>query len=199
MSFLKIIFCFLLTFFYSFYYSQINALENNIKNIYFCLQDSIDYDENTSRIIKEIISKDEDEKVLICFSEDEKLKQILIKVNRLDTLDNIYPTWTNIYSYNKDFIFEFLLIFENFLNKKINTKININLILSSNNFSKYVSNNHRIILNEVWNNICLISAVSNNLIVKKVYLLDLNNSINDNLSIKKLEDQFLSQIIIPNL
>lgn len=199
MNIIKIIFFSLLTSLHYVYYCQIDFIENDVKNIYLLLQDSIDYNENTSQLINHVISECEDDKVLICYLEDEKLKQILISANHLDTITKIFPTWSKISYYNKDIIFDFILTFDKYFNDKLNSNININLLLSSNNFTKFSSNNSNIILNQLWNSICLISGVDKNKLVKKVYLIDSNNSINDNLSIKKLESQFLSKIIITTL
>jgi len=199
MNIIKIIFFSLLTSFHYVYYCQIDFIENDVKNIYLLLQDSIDYNENTSQLINQVISEREDNKVLICYLENEKLKQILISASHLDTITKIFPTWSKISYYNKDIIFDFILTFDKYFNDKLNSNININLLLSSNNFSKFLSNNSNIILNQLWNSICLISGVDKNKLVKKVYLIDSNNSINDDLSIKKLESQFLSQIIITTL
>ena len=199
MNIIKIIFFSLLTSLNIVYYCQIDFIENDVKNIYLLLQDSIDYNENTSQLINQVISECEDNKVLVCYLENEKLKQILISASHLDTITKIFPTWSNISYYNKDIIFDFILTFDKYFNDKLNSNININLLLSSNNFSKFLSNNSNIILNQLWNSIGLISGVDKNKLVKKVYLIDSNNSINDDLSIKKLESQFLSQIIITTL
>lgn len=199
MNIIKIIFFSLLTSLNIVYYCQIDFIENDVKNIYLLLQDSIDYNENTSQLINQVISECEDNKVLVCYLENEKLKQILISASHLDTITKIFPTWSNISYYNKDIIFDFILTFDKYFNDKLNSNININLLLSSNNFSKFLSNNSNIILNQLWNSIGLISGVDKNKLVRKVYLIDSNNSINDDLSIKKLESQFLSQIIITTL
>ena len=199
MNIIKIIFFSLLTSLNIVYYCQIDFIENDVKNIYLLLQDSIDYNENTSQLINQVISECEDNKVLVCYLENEKLKQILISASHLDTITKIFPTWSNISYYNKDIIFDFILTFDKYFNDKLNSNININLLLSSNNFSKFLSNNSNIILNQLWNSIGLISGIDKNKLVRKVYLIDSNNSINDDLSIKKLESQFLSQIIITTL
>ena len=60
MNIIKIIFFSLLTSLNIVYYCQIDFIENDVKNIYLLLQDSIDYNENTSQLINQVISECED-------------------------------------------------------------------------------------------------------------------------------------------
>ena len=149
---------------YLFFWASSGFLSQKTTNFVFCVYDSSDYDfqKLTEQLNNKYLITAKD--YVFCYINDDKLNHIYINPNNKDTLSRLNSSYTNTSTYNKDLLFEFMLIFENHLNAEDTSKINLFLLLHTNNLAKYLPlkttvKKGSLVLNELWNNICHLSAI----------------------------------------
>ena len=121
-----------------FFWASLDLSSQKTTNFVFCVHDSSDYD--FQKLSEQLNNKHllTAKNYVFCYINDDKLNHIYINPNNKDTLSKLNSSYTNTSTYNKDLLFEFMLIFEDHLNAEDASKINLFLLLHTNNLAKYL-------------------------------------------------------------